>query len=132
VLDLPRLAMQGPYDLHRRFTYSGSLENFNINTAGFVIVGVFVLTWAVALAVWHFGKIEQKMGPGRHVGNHPRLARDAPASGQGQCLLRSRTARCYGRRVPVAPEDRCPHSGEQSVCRRVADRRMGLSKDRSN
>src|SRR5262250_2432426 len=35
-------------------------ENFNINTAGFVIVGVFALTWAVALAVWHFGKIEQK------------------------------------------------------------------------
>jgi high-affinity nickel-transport protein len=36
------------------------LENFNINTAGFVIVGVFVLTWALALAVWHLGKIEQK------------------------------------------------------------------------
>ena len=36
------------------------VENFNINTAGFVIVGVFVLTWAVALSVWHFGKIEQK------------------------------------------------------------------------
>ncbi|MCW2930306.1 MAG: hoxN 1 [Actinomycetia bacterium] len=36
------------------------LENFNINTAGFVIVGVFVLTWAVALSVWHFAKIEQK------------------------------------------------------------------------
>jgi nickel/cobalt transporter (NiCoT) family protein len=36
------------------------LENFNINTAGFVIVGVFVATWAVALSVWHFGKLEQK------------------------------------------------------------------------
>ncbi|HEY6785777.1 MAG TPA: HoxN/HupN/NixA family nickel/cobalt transporter [Trebonia sp.] len=36
------------------------LENFNINTAGFVIVGVFVATWAVALSIWHFGKIEQK------------------------------------------------------------------------
>jgi high-affinity nickel-transport protein len=36
------------------------LENFNINTAGFVIVGVFVLTWAAALSIWHFGKIEQK------------------------------------------------------------------------
>jgi len=34
--------------------------NFDINKAGFVIVGVFVLTWAVALAIWHFGKIEQK------------------------------------------------------------------------
>ena len=41
------------------------MANFNINNAGFVIVGVFVLTWAVALAVWHFGKIEQKWGPRR-------------------------------------------------------------------
>jgi len=36
------------------------LANFNINTAGFVIVGVFVVTWAVALSIWRFGKIEQK------------------------------------------------------------------------
>ena len=36
------------------------MGGFNINKAGFVIVGVFVVTWAVALAVWHFGKIEQK------------------------------------------------------------------------
>jgi nickel/cobalt transporter (NiCoT) family protein len=36
------------------------LENFNINTAGFVIVGVFVVTWIVALSLWHFGKLEQR------------------------------------------------------------------------
>jgi high-affinity nickel-transport protein len=36
------------------------MANFNINTAGFVIVGMFVVTWAAALAIWHFGKIEQK------------------------------------------------------------------------
>jgi high-affinity nickel-transport protein len=36
------------------------LENFNINTAGFVIVGVFILTWIVALAIWRWGHIEQK------------------------------------------------------------------------
>jgi nickel/cobalt transporter (NiCoT) family protein len=36
------------------------LANFDINKAGFVIVGVFVLTWAIALSVWRFGKIEQK------------------------------------------------------------------------
>jgi nickel/cobalt transporter (NiCoT) family protein len=36
------------------------LGSFNINTAGFVIVGVFVLTWVAALAIWHFGKIEKK------------------------------------------------------------------------
>jgi nickel/cobalt transporter (NiCoT) family protein len=36
------------------------VEGFNINTAGFVIVGVFVVTWIVALGIWHFGRIEQK------------------------------------------------------------------------
>ena len=36
------------------------LQGFNINKAGFVIVGMFVLTWVVALAIWHFGRIEQK------------------------------------------------------------------------
>jgi nickel/cobalt transporter (NiCoT) family protein len=36
------------------------MGNFDLNKAGFVIVGVFVLTWAVALSIWHFGHIEQK------------------------------------------------------------------------
>jgi high-affinity nickel-transport protein len=42
--------------------------NFSINKAGFVIVGIFVVTWIVALAIWHFGKLEQKWataGPGQ-------------------------------------------------------------------
>jgi high-affinity nickel-transport protein len=38
----------------------GFIQDFNINTAGFVIVGMFVLTWVIALAIWHFGRIEQK------------------------------------------------------------------------
>ena len=36
------------------------LAGFDINKAGFVIVGVFVVTWAVALAIWRFGRIEQR------------------------------------------------------------------------
>jgi nickel/cobalt transporter (NiCoT) family protein len=36
------------------------MGNFDLNKAGFVIVGIFVLTWAVALSIWHFGHIEQK------------------------------------------------------------------------
>jgi len=36
------------------------LENFNINAAGFVIVGLFVATWAIALSIWRFGHIEAK------------------------------------------------------------------------
>jgi nickel/cobalt transporter (NiCoT) family protein len=41
------------------------MQGFNINTAGLFIVGVFVLTWIVALCVWHFGRIEQKWESGR-------------------------------------------------------------------
>ncbi len=33
---------------------------FNINTAGFVIVGMFVLVWAVALALWRWGRVEER------------------------------------------------------------------------
>jgi high-affinity nickel-transport protein len=36
------------------------MANFNINTAGFVIVGLFVVTWAVALSIWRFGRIEAR------------------------------------------------------------------------
>jgi high-affinity nickel-transport protein len=36
------------------------VATFNINRAGFIIVGVFVATWLVALAIWHFGEIERK------------------------------------------------------------------------
>jgi len=38
----------------------GFMYNFNINTAGFVIVGMFVVTWIVALLVWRYGHIEEK------------------------------------------------------------------------
>jgi nickel/cobalt transporter (NiCoT) family protein len=36
------------------------VATFNINRAGFIIVGVFVATWVIALAIWHFGDIERK------------------------------------------------------------------------
>ena len=36
------------------------MANFNINTAGFVIVGMFILTWLAALIVWRYGQIEKK------------------------------------------------------------------------
>ena len=36
------------------------LEAIDLNTIGFVIVGLFVVTWVVALAIWHFGNIEER------------------------------------------------------------------------
>jgi nickel/cobalt transporter (NiCoT) family protein len=37
-------------------------EKIDINLLGFIIVGMFVTTWALALAVWRFGRIEQRWG----------------------------------------------------------------------
>ncbi|MBV9940575.1 MAG: HoxN/HupN/NixA family nickel/cobalt transporter [Solirubrobacterales bacterium] len=35
-------------------------ENININLVGFVIVGMFIATWATAMSVWRFGHIEER------------------------------------------------------------------------
>jgi high-affinity nickel-transport protein len=35
-------------------------ENININFLGFVIVGIFIATWAIAISVWRFGRIEER------------------------------------------------------------------------
>ena len=40
---------------------SGSfMANFNINAAGFIIVGMFVVTWARRSLIWRFGHIEAR------------------------------------------------------------------------
>jgi high-affinity nickel-transport protein len=36
------------------------MANFNINTAGYFIVGVFAVVWIVSLGVWRFGHIEDR------------------------------------------------------------------------
>jgi high-affinity nickel-transport protein len=51
-------------------------QNFNINTAGFIIVGMFVATWTIALAVWRLAKIEEKWTAGMELAN----ARSAPGA----------------------------------------------------
>ena len=48
------------HETHLSGGFWAFLTAFNINTAGFVIVGMFVVTWVIALAVWHFGRIEQR------------------------------------------------------------------------
>ena len=34
--------------------------HLDLNLLGYLIVGLFVVTWAIALAVWHFGHIEER------------------------------------------------------------------------
>jgi high-affinity nickel-transport protein len=36
------------------------VSNLDLNMVGYVIVALFVATWVVALAVWHFGRIEER------------------------------------------------------------------------
>jgi high-affinity nickel-transport protein len=36
------------------------MAGFDINKAGFVIVGMFVVTWAAALGFWKFGHVEER------------------------------------------------------------------------
>ena len=55
-----------------QLSFSGSFwawfEHININLLGFVIVGMFVATWAIALSVWRFGRIEERWSA--HLANH--------------------------------------------------------------
>lgn len=39
------------------FTYA---QNFNINKAGFIVVGLFVFFWVAALSIWRFGHVEAR------------------------------------------------------------------------
>ncbi|MGI8903216.1 MAG: HoxN/HupN/NixA family nickel/cobalt transporter [Solirubrobacteraceae bacterium] len=49
--------------------------NLSINYMGFAIVGMFVLTWIIALSVWRFGHIEEKWTA--HLGDGgPRIVED--------------------------------------------------------
>jgi high-affinity nickel-transport protein len=44
--------------LHHGFWHY--MAEFNVNTAGFVIVGMFIITWIAALSYWKFGRVEEK------------------------------------------------------------------------
>ena len=61
-----------PTEFHGSFWHNGFwniMKDFDINKAGFVIVGMFIVTWAGALAFWKLGHVEEKwsarlQGPG--------------------------------------------------------------------
>ena len=53
--------------LGNQFGWSGAfwaeLSGVDLNAIGFLIVGIFVVTWAIALLVWRYGRIEEKWTP---------------------------------------------------------------------
>lgn len=55
-----QLGWRGPF-----WQWLGGLD---LNTVGFVVVGMFVVTWAIAVAVWRYGRIEEKWTPAETAG----------------------------------------------------------------
>jgi high-affinity nickel-transport protein len=45
-----------------------AVAHLDLNVVGYAIVGLFVLTWAVAAAVWRFGHIEERWALGARKG----------------------------------------------------------------
>jgi high-affinity nickel-transport protein len=51
-------------ELHWRGWLAGALGAVSLNTAGYLVVGLFVVVWAGALLVWRFGRIEARWEAG--------------------------------------------------------------------
>ena len=45
-------------DIHDGFI--GAIGNLDLGAMGFIIVGLFVVTWMIALLVWRYGRIEER------------------------------------------------------------------------
>jgi nickel/cobalt transporter (NiCoT) family protein len=41
-----------------------TVTGVDLNLAGYLVVGLFVTTWAGALAVWRLGRIEERWSAG--------------------------------------------------------------------
>ena len=62
------LLPQEIHGLSRTTGFWGLMSRFNINTAGFVIVGLFLATWLAALLIWRLRPHRGKMEPSPQSG----------------------------------------------------------------
>ncbi len=67
-----------PHDFSQTSGFWGFMYNFDINKAGFVIVGMFIVTWAIAIAIWRYGHIEEKWSARLHGAGGPETALSPP------------------------------------------------------
>jgi high-affinity nickel-transport protein len=55
--------------LGEKFDFQGPLwdwvRNLQLGGLGYVLIGLFVLTWAVSYSVWKVGRLEERWGTGR-------------------------------------------------------------------
>ena len=49
-----------PHELHLSGPFWDYMAGFNLNAAGYVIVGLFVATWAIAVIVWRVFRVEER------------------------------------------------------------------------
>jgi high-affinity nickel-transport protein len=70
-----------PMELHWKGGFWNFSEKFNINTAGYVIVGLFVVVWAGSVLLWKYGRIEEKWGSRLRVEDIVQLEADERAFG---------------------------------------------------
>ena len=57
------LLPQEIHGLSRTTGFWGLMSRFNFNTAGFVIVRLFLATWLAALLIWRYARIEERWNP---------------------------------------------------------------------
>ncbi|MGH3124364.1 MAG: hypothetical protein ACRDND_25545, partial [Streptosporangiaceae bacterium] len=50
-------------ELHIHGGFWDFLAGFDINRAGFMIAGLFVVVWAVAIAYWKLGGLDRRWSP---------------------------------------------------------------------
>jgi high-affinity nickel-transport protein len=58
-------------ELHLHGRFWNAVANFNLNSAGVVIVGIFIVAWVGALVIWHTRGIEQRWGSRLTTSNTP-------------------------------------------------------------
>jgi nickel/cobalt transporter (NiCoT) family protein len=68
-VEILSLLPQQMHGLSRTTGFWGLMSRFNINTAGLVIVGLFLAGWLATLLIWRYARIEEKWnsppGPAR-------------------------------------------------------------------
>src|SRR4249920_85497 len=77
VLSLLTHQIAGPSRSHGLW---GFLSGFNLNTAGFVIVAMFIVTWLAAMLIWRYGQIEEKWTARLQPGTPCGVVREPPAA----------------------------------------------------
>ena len=61
--------------------FGDAVASFDLNTAGFMVVGLFVVVWAVALAVWRLGNVEARWEAAARRNSGPASASRSPGAG---------------------------------------------------